>query len=69
MSLLDRLKPEFIVKLGSIEQQYPATFECITTSVRNNEFYTELKICDVISLFSHLNLDLNISNLNTLFIS
>ena len=69
MNLLDRLKPEFIVKLGSIEQKYPATFECITTSLRDNEFYTELKISDVISLFSHLNLDLNISNLNTLFIS
>ncbi len=69
MNLLDRLKPEYIVKLGSIEKQYPATFECITTSLRDNEFYTELTISDVISLFSHLNLDLNISNLNTLFIS
>jgi hypothetical protein len=69
MTLLDRLKPEFIVKLDSIEQQYPATFKCITTSLRDNEYYTELTISDVISLFSHLNLDLNISNLNTLFIS
>lgn len=69
MNLLERLKPEFLVKLGSIEQQYPSTYECIITSLRDNEYYTELTISDVVSLFSHLNLDLNISNLNTLFIS
>lgn len=67
MTLLERLKPEFIVKIDSIQQQYPSTYKCIITSLKDSEYYTDLRVGDALSLLTHLDLDL--SNLNTLFIS
>jgi hypothetical protein len=67
MNLLERLKPEFKERLDS--QKYPLTYEGIIGSLTENDYYTQLTIGEVVTLFQHLNLDLNISNLNTLFIS
>ena len=67
MNLLERLKPEFRERLDS--QKYPLTYEGIIGSLTENDYYTELTVGEAVTLFQHLNLDLNISNLNTLFIS
>jgi hypothetical protein len=67
MTLLDRLKPEFIVKIDSIEQQYPSTYKCIIKSLKDNDYYTDLRVGDALSLLAHL--DLDISNLTSIFIS
>ena len=67
MNLLERLKPEFRERLDL--QRYPATYKCIIGSLTENDYYTELTVGEAVTLFQHLDLDLNISNLNTLFIS
>jgi hypothetical protein len=65
MTLLDRLNPEY--ELNS--DKYPNTYDVVIESLKRNHFYTELKVCEVIALYQILDLDLNISNLNKLFIS
>ena len=69
MTLLERLKTEFREKLELIKQQYPSTYEDIIRSLRDNDYYTELKVREVVSLSHHLDLDLNIGELNKIFIS
>jgi hypothetical protein len=66
MTLLDRLKPEYRVKLDSIKKRYPSTYKSIIKSLKDNNFYTELKVGEATSLLQHL--DLNLSNLTTIFI-
>lgn len=69
MTLLDRLEPEYKVKLDLIYFQYPSTYECIIGSLTQNEYYTELSIGEAVILFQHLDLDQNILNLHKIFIS
>ena len=67
MTLLERLKPEFRVKIDSINKIYPSTYKSIIKSLNDNDFYTELRVGDAMQLLQHLDLDL--SNLTTIFIS
>jgi len=67
MTLLQRLQPQFTQKLESVKKEYPSAYNNIINILTENEYYSELKISDAVSICFYFNIDFNIGNINDLF--
>tara|TARA_R110000744_G_scaffold39635_2_gene90135 strand:+ start:1047 stop:1271 length:225 start_codon:yes stop_codon:yes gene_type:complete len=52
--LIDRLKPEYKVKLAEVENKYPAIFERTMMALNTEVIYGDLKVYDAYNLAQFL---------------
>ena len=67
MTLLERLQPQFTQKLETLKEKYPTTHKNIVNILKDNEYYSELKISDAVSICFYLDVEFTIGNINDLF--
>jgi len=68
MSLLTRLKPEYLEKLELYKLESPYLYEQIILSLKENDYFTELRIIEANNLLLILNIPFDLGNLSGLFI-
>ena len=54
IKLIDRLKPEYKLKLKEVESKYPLVFERTLIALNNEVIYGDLKVYDAYNLASFL---------------
>jgi len=67
MSLLTRLKPEYLEKLELYKLESPYLYEQIILSLKENDYFTELRIIEANNLLLILNIPFDLGNLSGLF--
>lgn len=67
MSLLTRLKPEYLEKLELHKLESPYLYEQIILSLKENDYFTELRIIEANNLLLILNIPFDLGNLSGLF--
>jgi len=68
MSLLTRLRPEYLEKLELYKLESPYLYEQIILSLKENDYFTELRVIEANNLLLILNIPFDLGNLSGLFI-
>jgi len=67
MNLLKRLQPKFTKKLNLIKEKHPYTYANIISILEAQEFYSDLKISEAVTICFYLDVEFTLGNLNDLF--
>jgi len=59
LTIYERLKPEIKQALASQEKKYSTSVRSIITTLSSTKFYSDLKICDVSSLYTFADIELH----------
>jgi len=59
LTIYERLKPEIKEALASQDKKYRTPIRSIITTLSSTTFYSDLKICDVSSLYTFADIELH----------
>lgn len=67
MNLLERLKPEYLEKLELYKLERPYLYEQIIETLKENNYFTGLRVSEASILLFYLNIPFDLGNLAGLF--
>jgi hypothetical protein len=67
MTLLDKIKPEYLKKLEIIKEQYPASAEKIELSLQYNRSVFGLTISEASSICMFFDIEVTLTNILNIF--